>query len=213
MANAPLRESSADLAAHWHLDPDVTFLNHGSFGACPKPVLEYQHQLRERMERQPVQFFIRELAGLMDESRAALASFIGGDPENLAFVTNVTEAINAVVRSLHFEPGHEILTTDQEYHACRNVLEFAAARSGARVVVAKVPFPVESPDAVLEAVMAEVSDRTRLAHIDHVTSQTGLVFPVGKLVAELDARGVDTLIDGAHAPGMVALDVASIWAA
>ena len=206
-------ESLASFSAHWHLDPQVTFLNHGSFGACPTPVLEYQHQLRERMERQPVQFFIQELAGLMDESRAALASFVGADPENVAFVTNVTEAINAVVRSLHFEPGDELLTTDHEYHACTNVLKFAADRSGARVVIAEVPFPVESPDAVVEAVMEKVSDRTRLAHIDHITSQTGLVFPIERLVAEFEARGVDTLVDGAHAPGMVALDMASIGAA
>ena len=150
-------------AAHWSLDPSVIFLNHGSFGACPIPVLQYQAELRQRMERQPVQFFVRDLEGLLDEARAALGDFLGAPANDLVWVPNATTAVNAVLRSLSFEPGDELLTTDHEYNACRNVLDFVARRAGARVVVAKLPFPITRRDLVIPAVMERVTERTRLA--------------------------------------------------
>jgi isopenicillin-N epimerase len=201
------------IRAHWSLDPSVIFLNHGSFGACPIPVLQYQAELRQRMERQPVQFFVRDLEGLLDEARAALGDFLGAPANDLAWVPNATTAVNAVLRSLSFEPGDELLTTDHEYNACRNVLDFVAQCAGARVVVASLPFPIASSDQVIRAVMDRVTGRTRLALLDHVTSQTGLVLPIEALVRELRARGVETLVDAAHAPGMLPLDVAAIGAA
>lgn len=200
------------LRAHWSLDPAVIFLNHGAFGACPTEVLRHQAALRSEMEAEPVRFLIRELDARLDAARAALAAFVGADPEDLAFVPNATSGVSAVVRSLTFKPGDELLTTDHAYTACRNALEFVAARSGARVVVARVPFPVESPEAVVEALVSAVAPRTRLAVIDHVTSPTALVLPVERLIAALSARGVEVLVDGAHAPGMVPLDLASLGA-
>jgi len=202
----------SDLARHWTLDPRIDFLNHGSFGACPRPVLEAQAELRARMERQPVQFLARELEGLADEARGALAQFVGADPDDLAFVPNATTGVNTVVHALDLRPGDELLTTDHAYNACRNALRWHEQR-GVRVVAASVPWPVSSASQVLDAVLAAVSPRTRLALIDHVTSPTGLIFPVRELVQRLDERGVDTVVDGAHAPGMLPLDVRTVGAA
>jgi isopenicillin-N epimerase len=198
---------------HWLLDPTVSYLNHGSFGACPIPVLEHQRRLCERMERQPVQFLARELEPLLDDARAQLGAFVGAAAEDLVWVNNATTGVNAVLRSLDLRPEDELLTTDHEYNACRNALDVAAAQVGARVVVVRVPFPIASPDEVVERIVARVTPRTKLALLDHVTSQTGLVLPVGQLVAGLRARGVETLVDGAHAPGMLDLDLESIGAA
>jgi isopenicillin-N epimerase len=197
---------------YWSLDPAITFLNHGSFGACPTPVLEYQANLRTRMERQPVQFFVRDLEGMLDDARAGLGRFIGTPAQDLAWVPNATTAVNSVLRSLPLRRGDELLTTDHEYNACRNVLEFVAGQSSASVVVAKLPFPLAHPQEVVDAVMSRVTDRTRIALLDHVTSQTGLVLPIEALVAALRERGVETLVDGAHAPGMLPIDVAAIGA-
>ncbi|MCM3875448.1 MAG: aminotransferase class V-fold PLP-dependent enzyme [Thermoanaerobaculia bacterium] len=197
----------------WLLDPAVDYLNHGSFGACPKTILEKQSELRLRLEREPVDFYIRALPGLLAEARAALAGFVGADGDDLAFVPNATAGVNAVARSLEFLPGDEILTTDHSYAACRKTLDYAAARTGAQVVVASVPFPLRSEEEVVSAVLSRVTSHTRLAMLDHVTSPTALVFPIELLVRELSARGVDTLVDGAHALGMVPLDLARLGAA
>lgn len=196
----------------WPLDPRVTFLNHGSFGSCPRPVLEYQHALRDRLERQPVQFFVRDLEARLDEARSALAAFVGADARDVVFVPNATAGVNTVLRSLRLRAGDELLVTDHEYNACRNALDFVAASARARVVVARVPFPLRQTDEVIEAVLRRVSVRTRLALLDHVTSQTGLVLPIEPLVRELADRGVDTLVDGAHAPGMVPLNLRRLGA-
>ena len=193
----------SDLAKHWALDPAVVFLNHGSFGACPRAILDLQSELRSRMEAEPVRFLTRELEALLDASRARLAQFVGTAADNLAFVTNATTGVNAVARSLTFRPGDEILTTNHDYNACRCALADVAQRSGARLVVARVPFPLCNADEVVSAVLAAVTPRTRLAMLDHVTSPTALIFPVARLVRELEARGVAVLVDGAHAPGMV----------
>jgi len=201
------------LSGHWVLDPQITFLNHGSFGACPRSVLDAQDRWRERMEAQPVQFLARDLPELLGEARRTLGAFVGADPGDLAFVTNATGAVNAVIRSLRFEPGDELLTTDHEYNATINVLRHVAERDGAKVVVARIPFPAPGPDGVVESILAATTERTRFALVSHVTSPTALVFPVERIVAELGERGVETLVDGAHAPGMVPLDLGSLGAA
>jgi isopenicillin-N epimerase len=201
------------LASHWTLDPAITFLNHGSFGACSKPVQAAQQRFREQMEREPVRFFTRELEPMLDAARAELASFLGAEAAGLVFVNNATAGVNAVVGSLDLRPGDELLVTNQAYNACRNAFVYAAERAGAKVVVAEFPFPIASPDQVVDAVLAKVKPGTRLALLDHVTSPTGLVLPIETLVRELDARGVDSVVDGAHAPGMLPLDLTRLGAA
>jgi isopenicillin-N epimerase len=198
---------------HWTLDPEITFLNHGSFGATPRVVLEKQSEYRAQMEREPVRFFVRELEPLLDAARQELADFLGADPAGLAFVPNATAGVNAVLRSLDLDKFDELLVTTQEYNACRNALEYVATVSGAKIVQVEIPFPIVSADVVVERVMEKVNDRTRLLLIDHVTSQTALIFPIETIVAELTRRGIDTLVDGAHAPGFLPLNLQAVGAA
>jgi isopenicillin-N epimerase len=198
---------------HWALKRGIVFLNHGSFGACPKPVLALQARLRAQMEAEPVQYLWRRYEERLEPSRQALAGFLGAQSKDLVFVTNATTGVNAVVRSLRWRTGDEILTTNLDYNACRNVLVESAQRAGARVVIARIPFPLKKEDEVVEAVLRAVTPRTRLAMIDHVTSDTALVLPVQTLIRELEARGVPTLVDGAHAPGMVPLNLSRLGAA
>ena len=208
-AAKPMETPWADPAL-WPLDPEITFLNHGSFGSCPRPVLQEQTSWRDRLERQPVQFLVRELEPLLDNARRALAAMVGANADNLVLVANATSGVNTVLRSLAFQAGDELLVTNHEYNACRNALDYIAARNGATIVVARVPFPVSSADEIHQSILERVTPRTRLALLDHVTSQTGLVFPIEALVKALRERGVDTLVDGAHAPGMVPLNLERI---
>ena len=207
------RQPRPEFRSLWGLDPAVTYLNHGSFGACPSAVLATQSALRQEMEREPVDFLAVTFKARLDAARDALAAFLGADPADLAFVTNATAGVNAVLRSLAFGPGDELLTTSHAYAACRKTIDYVAARSGASVVVATLPYPLHDEQQVIEAVLACASPRTRLALLDHVTSPTALVLPIARLVAELRDRGVETLVDGAHAPGMVPLALTGLGAA
>jgi isopenicillin-N epimerase len=162
------------------------------------------------MEAEPVQFLWRRYEELLEPSRRSVAAFVGARPKDLVFVTNATTGVNAVLRSIRLQPGDEILTTNHDYNACRNVLLEAAAQQRARVISVHVPFPLRSADDVVEAIMAAVTSRTRLALIDHVTSSTALIFPVARIIRELEACGVDTLVDGAHAPGMLPLNISRL---
>jgi isopenicillin-N epimerase len=204
----------AALRAHWTLDPETTFLNHGSFGATPRVVQAAQAEWRSQLEAQPVAFFVRTLPRALDTAREALGSFLCADAERLAFVPNATAGVNTVLRSVapSWAPGGNVVTTNHEYNACRNALEFVADGAGLEVRVARVPFPLDGPDEAFEAVMACVDHATRLVLVDHVTSPTGLVLPVQRLVAALRDRGVPVLIDGAHAPGMLDLDLEALGA-
>jgi isopenicillin-N epimerase len=190
----------------WILDPDVAYLNHGAFGACPRPVLDAQERWRVELETNPNRFFLERYVPALDAARAALAAFLGADPAGLVFVRNATEGVNAVLRSLEPElgAGDELLVTDHAYNACRNVIDVTAERTGARVVVAHVPFPIGSADEALEAILGAAGGRTRLALIDQVTSPTALLLPVERVIAALEPD-VPVLVDAAHAPGMIAL--------
>jgi isopenicillin-N epimerase len=196
----------------WALDPEIAFLNHGSYGAVPRVVLDHQTALRTRLEANPVRFLFVDLPDLLAEARHAAAAFVGADPEGFAFVPNATTGTNAVLRSLPMSSGDEILLTDHGYEACNLAAEFIAARRGARAAFAEIPVPVDDPDVIRQAILDAVTHRTRYALIDHITSPTALVLPIAQIVADLAERGVETIVDGAHAPGQIALDVAGLGA-
>lgn len=202
-----------NLACHWCLDPSVVYLNHGSFGACPSAVLDAQAAMRLELEREPVDFLVSKLPARLDAARETLAGFLGAAPSDLVFVTNATAGVNAVLRSLSLRAGDELLLTDLSYAACRKTADFVALQTGARVVVAQLPFPCRDDEELIAPILNSVTPRTRLALLDHVTSPTALIFPIARLVRELQARGVDTLVDGAHAPGMIPLALSELGAA
>jgi isopenicillin-N epimerase len=196
----------------WLLDPDVAFLNHGSFGAAPRAVLAEQERWRAAMERRPTHFMDQELPPALRAAAGRLAEFVGARSNDLVFVENATAACNAMLRSLHFAPGDEILVTNHGYAAVRKAAEYVAARAGARVVEAAVPFPLDDAAQVVAAVRSRLGPRTRLAIFDHITSPTAIIFPVCELTQLCRAAGALVLIDGAHAPGMLSLDVPAIGA-
>ena len=197
------RPRKGDLAEHWTLDPKTVFLNHGSFGATPTAIMDEQRRIRALMEEDPVRFFEREYLDLWDDARRALSEFVNADVDGMAFVSNATQGINTVLRSLRLQPGDEIIVPDHSYQACWNAVDFVTERSGAKTVVVEVPFRVESPQEVLDIIMGAVTDRTVLALIDTVTSPTGMRMPFEELTVQLQSRGVDVLLDAAHGPGIV----------
>ncbi|HEY5373144.1 MAG TPA: aminotransferase class V-fold PLP-dependent enzyme [Polyangiaceae bacterium] len=200
-------------AEHFSLDPKVSYLNHGAFGACPRVVQDAQRQFRDLLEHNPVHFFMRELERRLDETRAILGPFLGSKPDDLGFVPNATAGVNTVLSALEFETGAELVINDHTYPACRNAVQYWAARRGLQTRIAKIPFPVSSPEELTEAILAEVTPRTKLVLLDHVTSPSGLIMPLETLVSTLHERGIDTLVDGAHGPGMLPLDLERLGAA
>ncbi|MGQ9837155.1 MAG: aminotransferase class V-fold PLP-dependent enzyme [Cyanobacteriota bacterium] len=196
----------------WRLDPQAIFLNHGSYGATPKMVLQAQNAWRERLEAQPVQFMAEVLPQALRAAAAQLADFVGAKSENLVFVENATNGVNAVLRSLQFQPGDDIACTNHTYEAVRQALRFIAARSGARVVEAQVPFPIGGPEQVIAAFAAILTPQTRLAVLDHITSPTALIYPLSELIRLCRERGIPVLVDGAHAPGTLPLELENLGA-
>lgn len=209
---ASITDEAIDWQQHWSIAPEITFLNHGSFGACPKLVLAEQQRLRSQLEADPVRFFLQEFEPLLDRARSKLAEFVGANAEDLAFVPNATTGVNTVLRSRSFHPGDELLTTDHEYNASRNALDFVGDRIGAKIVVAPVPFPLESPEQIIQAVMQKVSSKTKLVLLDHVTSQSAFIFPIKQLISQLTKLGIETLIDGAQAPGNIPINLTELGA-
>lgn len=200
------------LAAQFLLDPAVTFLNHGSFGACPRPVFAAYQEWQLRLERQPVAFLdsLRGYAAFLRTAREALAAEVGAEADDLVGVMNATVGLNIAIQSLPLEPGDEVLTTDHEYGALDKTWDFVCARSGATIRRATVPMPHFSAAAFTDALRASITDRTRVLFLSHITSPTALLFPIGAIVAEARARGILTVIDGAHVPGHLPLDLAAL---
>ncbi len=209
----PPEPLGADLLDKWALDPAITYLNHGHFGACPRAVLEAQSAWRQRLEARPIELLERQRRSLLAHARQAVGGLIGADPDDFGFVTNATGGVNAVLRSLNFEDGHELVTTNHVYNAVRQTLHFLARAVGATVVEVDVPLPVDGPDEIVAAIAGALTDRTRLVVIDHITSSTAVILPVRRIVELCSDRGIDVLVDGAHAPGMVDLDVTALGAA
>lgn len=196
----------------FQLEDGSIYLNHGSYGATPKPVTAAQRRWQDRLEAEPSRFMDREFRPGLRVAAERLAARLGVDGRAVAMVENATQAVNAILRSFSFRPDDEILITDQTYNAVKNTVRWVASRSGAKVVQVDLPFPAYSDDSLLEAFTAGLSARTRVAIIDHVTSPTALVLPVARMVAAARDAGALALVDGAHAPGMLPLDLPAIGA-
>jgi isopenicillin-N epimerase len=193
------------------LDPDLVFLNHGSFGACPKEVFENQRHWQLEMERSPVAFLGRRSAELLRQARVALGAAIGARGDDLIFVPNSTTGVNVVAQSFPLEPGDEVLATDLEYGACDAAWRLVCAKRGASYCRVKIPLPYDR-EGVVDRLMASVGPRTRLIYVSHVTSTTALILPVAEICAAARERGIATLVDGAHAPGQIAVDLDAVGA-
>ncbi len=227
IAGAAVAEASrfgAHMLEHWHLDPDVTYLNHGTVGATPKRVLEFQRVLRDRIEREPAQFMLRDLTGTepvgasrrsqpaLREAADRVGAFVGAQGDDLVFVDNVTTGVNAVLRSFPFESGDHILMTDLAYGAVRYTADYVARVAGLRLDTVSVDVPARSSQGVLDALEAGLQHETRLVIVDHIASSSALLLPVREIAELCHARGALLLVDGAHAPGSVKLDIPALGA-
>jgi isopenicillin-N epimerase len=215
--SSSMPEAVSIMASHWSIDPRLTFLNHGSYGAVPNKVMKVQSDLRARVEWDAVRFYKVDLERLMDEMRVRVGAFVNCPPETIAPMVNATVAIATVLASIDWKPGDEILVTDHEYMSGVNELGRIAAARGVKVVTAKVPFPMPtgldeagSEDLIVRAIEGAVTPRTRLAMVSWITSATSLIFPIARIVKLLRSRGVETLVDGTHAPGQIAVDIESL---
>jgi isopenicillin-N epimerase len=200
----------AHLRSLFQLDPDVVFLNHGSFGATPRPVFTAFQAWQRRLERQPVAFLAAELPDLLAEARAVLADYVGAAAADVAFIPNATFGVNMIARSLPLGPGDEVLTTNHEYGACDNVWTFLSQKQGFVYRKQPIPLPVQPPEVILEWFWQGVTERTRVIFVSHISSATAVTFPVDLICARAREAGILTVIDGAHTIGQIPLDMAVI---
>jgi isopenicillin-N epimerase len=204
----------------WMLDPTITYLNHGTVGAPPRRVLEAQQAIRDEIERQPSRALFRDISGLIGGPKpeptrlrlaaASVAAFLGGEGRDVVFVENATSGLNAVLRSFELAEGDELLVTDHTYGAIVNAVTFAAGRRGARVRTVRLPYPVPNRQALADAVVDGLSERSRLVVVDHISAESAIVMPVAEIAARCRARGVAVLVDGAHAPGSLPVDIPAL---
>jgi isopenicillin-N epimerase len=207
---------------HWLLDPDVVYLNHGTVGAPPTRVLRTQQRLRDEMERQPSRFVLRELnaelpmpwraESRLREAAGGVAPFLGARADDLVFVPNVTTGLNAVLRSVPLGPGDEVVIADWAYGAVTIAARLVACERGAALRIVEMPYPVRESGEIVDAFVSALTPRTKLVVADHITAQTALVLPIAAIAAACRARGVPILVDGAHAPGSIAVDITAIGA-
>ncbi len=200
------------LRKYFILDPTVTFLNHGSFGAAPRPVFRAYQRWQRELENQPVEFLGRRSTGLMAEARAGLGQYLGTQADNLVYVTNITVAVNIVARSLELGPGDEVLASDHEYGACDRAWRFMAKKRGFAYINQPIPLPATTKEDFMDALWRGVSPRTRVIFLSHITSPTALLFPVEAVCKRARKEGIITVIDGAHAPGQIPLNLDAIGA-
>jgi isopenicillin-N epimerase len=193
------------------LDPDLVFLNHGSYGACPLPVLEAWQRWQRELERNPVEFLGRRSATLLRTARERLAAELGAQADDLVFVSNATTGVNTLARSWPLAPGDEVLGTDHEYRACEAAWQVSCAASGATYRSVEVPLPF-APDTFAVRMLAAASERTKVFFVSHLSSTTALIFPLAALVARARERGIAVVVDGAHVPGQLPLDLEALGA-
>lgn len=199
-----------DFKSDFLLENDLIFLNHGSFGACPKPVFQAYQDWQLRLEQQPVRFLGRESDGLLAEARSALANFLNTEADNLVYTTNPTTAMNIVARSIGLQPWDEVLTTNHEYGAMDRTWRFICRQTGAKYVQQVISLPVTTSDEFIETFLSGVTSRTRVIFLSHITSQTALKFPVEEICAKAREFGLISIVDGAHAPGQIPLNLDAI---
>ena len=197
---------------HFLLRRGTAYLNHGSYGACPRPVFEVYQAWQRDLESQPVEFLGRRLDGLLADARTRLAQYLGTRGDNIVFVPNATHGMNIVARSLHLEPGDEVLGTDHEYGAVERTWRFVCAPRGAHYRTQPIPLPAADPALVADQFWAGVTERTRIIVVSHITSPTALIFPVAEICRRAAARGIVTVVDGAHAPGQIDLALDALGA-
>ncbi len=200
------------LRSLFQLDPDVVFLNHGSFGATPQPVLDVSQDWQRRLERQPVHFLAVELPDLLADARKVLADYVGAAADDVAFIPNATFGVNMIARSLPLGPGDEVLTTDHEYGACDNVWSFLSQKHGFTYKKQPISLPVQPAEAIVEQFWQGVTPRTRVIFMSHITSATAVTFPIQQICTRARQAGIMTVIDGAHTVGQIPLDMAAIGA-
>jgi isopenicillin-N epimerase len=203
---------SNSLRSQFLLDPDVVFLNHGSFGACPRPVFDEYQRWQLELERQPVEFLGRRMTTLMAEARARLAEYVGALPDELMYFPNPTTAVNMIARSLNLRPGDEILATDHEYGAMDRTWRWLGAKTGTRYIQQPIPLPITSAEELVESFWSRVTERTRVVFLSHITSPTALIFPIHEICRRAREKGILSIVDGAHAPGQIPLNLTDLGA-
>jgi isopenicillin-N epimerase len=201
-----------ELRAQFLLRPDITYLNFGSFGACPRPIFERYQQFQLELEQEPVQFIVDTGLEYLAESRKALGDYLKADPDDLVYLVNPSHAVNLIAKSLSLSPGDEVLTTNLEYGACDRAWQYYCEKSGASYVRQPIELPLRSKDEFVSQFLQGVSSKTKLIFLSHITSATALRFPVELIIKEAKARGILTFIDGAHAPGQIELNLSELGA-